>query len=174
MVLAAFVPHQPWVGPNDTRIDFNEIWQGILEGLEVRERQSLVQLLEQIQLQRRPQLVRHLEEEMRRLGGMIESFVLLSRLRGSGAIAPVKLCALNDVLLEAVGGCHAAAQRRGVTIRADAVADAEPPMVHGDAELLATMFSHVIRNCIRFSRRGDEIAPALSAAQMLIAIQRVV
>ena len=106
--------------------------------------------------------VRSVREEMRRLGGMIESCVLLSRLRGSGAIAPVKLCALNDVLLEAVGGCHAAAQRRGVTIRADAVADAEPPMLHGDAELLATMFSHVIRNCIRFSRRGDEIEVSAS------------
>ena len=68
MVLAALVPHQPWFGPNDTRIDFNEVWQGLIEGLEVRDRQSLAELLEQLQVQRQAQLVPGLEAEMRRLG----------------------------------------------------------------------------------------------------------
>lgn len=101
--------------------------------------------------------VRSVREEMRRLGGIIESFLVLTRLRGGGTIAAARVCSLNDVLLEAVGGCSAAAQRRGVSIRANAAADPDPPMVHGDAELLASMFGHVIRNCIRFSSRGDEI-----------------
>lgn len=109
--------------------------------------------------------VRSVREEMRRLGGMIESFLVLSRLRGGGTIPAARVCSVNDVLLEAVGGCNAAAQRRGVTIRADAAADADPPMVHGDAELLASMFGHVIRNCIRFSNRGDEIEVSASTRE---------
>jgi signal transduction histidine kinase len=101
--------------------------------------------------------VRSVREEMLRLGTLIETFVVLSRTRGGKPLRPENRCGLNDAVLDAVSSAKSAAFRQGVGIRTLIADDPVAPMVQGDAELLAAMFSHVLRNCIRFSARGGEV-----------------
>ncbi len=103
------------------------------------------------------QFVRSVKQEVRRLGGIIDSFVQFSRVRGGMAVPEGRTCEVNEVLMDAVTACNASAARRGVVVRTELAADDQSPVVPGDADLLAGMFSHILGNCIRASEKGGEV-----------------
>ena len=93
------------------------------------------------------------EEEMRRLGRLIESFLTLTRIRdGKGATRIVRVHA-NDLIVESVAHCTAMARQHTVSllptlIESDSHTQAA---LSGDPDLLRTMVDNLIRNAIRFA-----------------------
>lgn len=104
------------------------------------------------------------EQEMRRLGRLVESMLLLARLQATEH-APRPLChhqetiAVGDLLLAATEGAEALAVAAGVALLIDATPfdTDESPSITGHPELLVTMLDNLLRNAIRFSPRGQAV-----------------
>jgi two-component system OmpR family sensor kinase len=97
--------------------------------------------------------VRSVEEEMRQLGRLIESFLTLARVEQGGVLTRPERCDLNDIVIDSIRECsrHAELYRVELTpILYDAPGDGGA-IVHGDCILLRTMFDNLIRNAVRFS-----------------------
>lgn len=96
-------------------------------------------------------------EEMDRLGRMVESFLLLTRIRqGKGAVQAQRHSA-NDVLMETVGHCHAMARQYSARLEPILYDGEENLQVEGNLDLLTTALGNLIRNAIRFSPRDRAI-----------------
>ncbi len=100
------------------------------------------------------------EEEMRRLTKLIESFLTLARAEhGEAQVRHVDVD-LNDTVMEAGEHCWAYAQQRDIRLSASLLPEdhsAEPPIVAGDPELLRTMVENLLRNAISVSPRRSAI-----------------
>ncbi|MDZ4755684.1 MAG: ATP-binding protein [Phycisphaerae bacterium] len=102
-------------------------------------------------------------EEMRRLGAMIESFLLLTRV-GVGKAAPADhRFSLVEPVIEAVASCQSLARQHGVAL----VPTIDPTLslddeVVGDPTLIRIMVEGLLRNALRFSPSGGSIALQLS------------
>lgn len=96
-------------------------------------------------------------EEMQRLGRMIESFLLLTRVRqGKSRVQPKRLDA-NEILMESFEHCLTMASQYNVAL-APMLHDADPPAtVEGNADLLRTAIDNLVRNAIRFSPQGERV-----------------
>jgi len=97
------------------------------------------------------------EEEMRRLGHLVESFLTLARARHEGLTRRERV-PLNDIVLDCMQHSKPLAERSGVRVLAE-LADLEScasePELLGDPDLLRSMLDNLLRNAIRFSpRRG--------------------
>ncbi|MFO0832314.1 MAG: ATP-binding protein [Phycisphaerales bacterium] len=95
-------------------------------------------------------------EELDKLGRMVESFLLLTRVRhGKAAIPNQELCSVRDIITASYEGCAAMALqhrvRVGVTLPEG---DGEDAVVLGNADLLRTVIDNLLRNAIRFSPAG--------------------
>lgn len=101
-------------------------------------------------------------EEMQRLGKMIESFLMLARLRDKGGTRGIRY-AVNDLVMDCVERCAALAEQGEVRLSAELLADEATldASVSGEPELLRTMLHNLIRNAIRFSPRGGRVVVAL-------------
>lgn len=105
------------------------------------------------------------EEEMRRLGQLVESFLTLARARHEGLTRREQV-PLNDIVLESVQHCSPLAGRGGVRVLAH-LAEASScdgpefcnmePEILGDAELLRAMIDNLLRNAVRFSPSGGVV-----------------
>lgn len=100
---------------------------------------------------------RSTSEEMDRLGRMIESFLLLTRIRQGTALIRAKQHDANDILLDAVGHCTAMAKQYNVRLSPTLDASDEQPKVEGNADLIQTALGNLIRNAIRFSPQDQNI-----------------
>lgn len=96
-------------------------------------------------------------EEMRRLGSMVDSFLLLTRVREGRALSQNRLCPANDLIMDSVGHCLSMAIQHGVRLDPMLCDDEPAPCVRGDPSLLRTMLDNLIRNAIRFSPREGMI-----------------
>lgn len=96
-------------------------------------------------------------EEMNRLGRMIESFLLLTRVRQGSTKIKAKRHNANDVLMGAVEGCVAMAEQYDTPLNPTLYAGDEDLIIEGNAELLETAIGNLIRNAIRFSPAGRPI-----------------
>jgi two-component system, OmpR family, sensor kinase len=105
--------------------------------------------------------VRSVEEEMRRLGRLIESFLLLTRVRegGGGAPPPMMHVLANELVVESIAHCASFAKSQGVALHPTLLDDDDgiDLCVHGESELLRTMLDNLVRNAIRFSPRGEAV-----------------
>lgn len=107
----------------------------------------------------RDDFVRRVEDEMRGLGRLVESFLQIAG-AGMGGRPMFEPVALHDLLLDAVESSAALAAGRRVALvshideSAGAVPDAR---VSGDAVLLRTMLDNLIRNAVRYSPRGAPV-----------------
>jgi len=89
-------------------------------------------------------------EEMERLGRMIESFLLLTRVRqGASRVRPRRLDA-NELLMASFEACAPMAQQYGVRV-IPTLDESDHAAVNGNADLLQTAIDNLIRNAIRFT-----------------------
>ena len=106
--------------------------------------------------------VKSTAEEMQRLGSMVESFLLLTRVEAGESRVRRKRLDLNELLMDAVEQCHGMASLHSVALHPQLCEDEDPPAVFGNADLLKTAVGNLIRNAIRFTQ--DEAAVEVSCA----------
>ncbi len=92
-------------------------------------------------------------EEMDRLGRMVESFLLLTRIRHGKSRVQAQRHAANDVLMESVEHCHTMARQYAVRLEPVLYEGEDDLEIEGNLDLLVTALSNLIRNAIRFSPR---------------------
>lgn len=95
------------------------------------------------------------QEEMRRLAQVVNSLLTLARAHAGFALPGVAVLPVNDFVVDSVQRCEPLARQRSVRLVPELsmpeLEDHLEPMVEGDAELLSTMLSNLIRNAIRYS-----------------------
>jgi signal transduction histidine kinase len=100
------------------------------------------------------------EEEMRWLGKLVESFLMLARFGHGKQFVAESVVAVNDVVLDAVEHSTLYARQHGVTLALtlhDPGDSGQEAVVRGDAELLRVVADNLIRNAVQFSKRGDTV-----------------
>lgn len=102
--------------------------------------------------------VRSVIDEMRRLGRMVESFLLLATTRSGQRLEDARAVNLHDVVLESIAHCGAMARQHDVTMSPVLDDGAQEPGVYGNGELLRVMLDNLVRNSLRFSPRGGDVA----------------
>lgn len=104
------------------------------------------------------------EDEMRRLGRMVESFLMLARFGHGRRFLAEAMIPVNDIALEAVEHASLLAHHHGVTMGLnlyDPGPDHPEAMVRGDSELLRVVIDNLIRNAVQFSRVKDRVDVAV-------------
>lgn len=111
-----------------------------------------------------PQQVREFissaRDELRRLGGLVDSFLLLTRVRDGRPIkALVAPCMVNELLIDSMESCASMADQYSVKIIPTLLEDEDSLdlAVTGVPDLLRTMLDNIVRNAIRFSPEGSHI-----------------
>jgi signal transduction histidine kinase len=99
------------------------------------------------------------EEEMTRLGKLVESFLTLTRLQSGRGPAMLKRYCVNDLVTDAISSCNTMARQHQVSLQPVLLADEETvdAAVVGDPDLLRTLVENLIRNSIRFSSAGEPV-----------------
>ncbi len=97
--------------------------------------------------------------EMRRLGGLVESFLTLARADQGEALARVIDVPIVDLVMEAIAECDREAAQRSVRLVATLADPGRDGELHlrGDPDLLRTMLVNLIRNAIRHSPPTETI-----------------
>jgi len=99
-------------------------------------------------------------EELRRLGGMVESFLLLTRVRdGKPVQASVATYQVNEMIIDSIESCVGIAEQYDVhlvPVLLDSTEDLDL-MVSGIPDLLRTMLDNLIRNAVRFSPENERV-----------------
>jgi signal transduction histidine kinase len=93
------------------------------------------------------------EEEMGRLGRLIESFLTLSRIRDGRGLTRFRAYSVNDLVMDSVEHCRKMAEHHHVRLEPELL-DGDRGIeaaVSGEPELLRTMVDNLVRNAIRFS-----------------------
>lgn len=100
---------------------------------------------------------RSASEEMHRLGRMIESFLLLTRIRHGSAQIQARRHNPNDLLMDTLDQSHAMAEQYGVKLDLTLHDGPEAAEVEGNEDLLQTAIGNLIRNAIRFSPKNGHV-----------------
>lgn len=98
--------------------------------------------------------VKSVDEEMRRLGKLVESFLLLAKLRAGKTLPRVEPVSINEAVMGAVEQCALMARQHDVTLHPTLIecqSDLPVDSVTGDPALVKTMIDIIIRNAIKFS-----------------------
>lgn len=119
--------------------------------------------------------LRSVEEELKRLGRLIDSFLLLTRVREGKSSTRLERLTVNDLVLDSTSQCASMAQQHRVTID-PGLLDTDDTLdiaVLGESELLRTMLNNLVRNAIRFSpERGVvHIEPRVETGRAIITVR---
>jgi signal transduction histidine kinase len=101
------------------------------------------------------------EEELGRLGRLVESFLTLTRTELHFDPQEFGLADVNDFVLDAVdmAGPLAEVHDVAIDVRLHEADDDESPLsIHGDPQLLATMVVNLVRNAVRFTPKGGSLS----------------
>jgi signal transduction histidine kinase len=114
-------------------------------------------------------------DELDKLGRMVDSFLLLTRVRHGKATVPnQELCLARDIMSQSYEGCAQMAAQHGVrlTVRLPDKEDLDVG-VHGNCDLLRLVLDNLIRNAIRFSPKGKlvEIDGQVASGQLIIRVR---
>jgi signal transduction histidine kinase len=90
-------------------------------------------------------------EELRRLRGIIEGILALSRASQGEALLRRTNLPVNTLLVQSALRCKAQADSARVRLKTTTLADDEAGQLFGDNDLLCTMLDNLVRNAIRFS-----------------------
>lgn len=101
--------------------------------------------------------VRSASEELRRLGSMVDGFLLLTRVREGRSVTHDHPYPLNEVVMESVAHCGRMAAQHHVRLDPRLSEDDIELRVCGNPTLLRTMIDNLIRNAIRFSPKDQSI-----------------
>jgi signal transduction histidine kinase len=121
------------------------------------------------------------EEEMRRLGSLVETFLAMARFgegRGGRAEHPVSMF---DTALDSVKHTSLFARQQGVNVRLKFAEPSGPhadphdahhePIVRGDGHLLRVAIDNLLRNAIGVSQRGDAVDITVSTVDHTVGIE---
>ncbi|MFO0827236.1 MAG: HAMP domain-containing sensor histidine kinase [Phycisphaerales bacterium] len=104
------------------------------------------------------QFVKSTSDEMTRLGRVIESFLLLTKIRAGKAESHVARHGANDLAMAAIHQSRLYAEQQKVRLVAQLASEAGlDAYVCGDDALLETMLDNLLRNAIRFSPEGGTV-----------------
>ena len=103
------------------------------------------------------EFVRSTADELRRLGAMVDSFLLLTRVRDGRSVVRDTEHLINELVMESVSHCRPMASQHEVRLSPRLCETAVDLKVRGDPSLLRTMLDNLVRNAIRFTPRGQEI-----------------
>jgi signal transduction histidine kinase len=106
------------------------------------------------------QFIAAVQEDMRHLAMIVESLLLLARADAGLPLEAATRVSINEVAADAVERCHPFAAQREVRLEptlCSPSADEDEPEVTGDAELLVSMVSNLVRNAIRFSPPNERV-----------------
>jgi two-component system OmpR family sensor kinase len=112
---------------------------------------------ESLDAEQQRQLLERMESELRRMGQLIESFLLMTRIESGEQRRD--LVHLDDVARRVHSRCLPAAERGDVRLELHCrETDARrAPIVTGDAELLQSLVENLVRNAIRHSPPGAPV-----------------
>lgn len=96
-------------------------------------------------------------EEMARLGGLVESFLTLTRVRDGKLNSSLKDYSVNELIMDSVEHCAAFARQNGVVLLPTLIDSEESIEVCVDPDLMRTAIDNLIRNAIRFTAVGEQI-----------------
>ena len=99
--------------------------------------------------------------ESRRLSGLVQDIIDLSRLQDANLLLASHEVNLDDVVTEAVDRCRIEAEARDIAI---VVGPASGVQVFGDSALLMTAVRNLLDNAIRYSTGGTRVAVAVRKA----------
>lgn len=103
------------------------------------------------------EFVSSMTDELRRLGAMVDSFLLLTRVRDGRSVVRDTKHLINEMLMESVTHCKPMAAPYEVKLLPLLCETNVELRVRGDPSLLRTMLDNLVRNAIRFSPRGGAI-----------------
>ncbi len=109
------------------------------------------------------QFARSVQDEMARLGKMIESFLTLTRLEdGFGKVGGSKY-AFNDMVMDSMDQCVSMSSLNAIMLDPILFADDDTMelAVRGDADLLITMLNNLVRNAIGYSPAAGVVSVEL-------------
>lgn len=104
-------------------------------------------------------------EEMRRLGDLVDSFLMLARIEQGHRMVQWDRVYLNDVLLDCLEHITPVAELSNVKVdlNLDGVAALDTDVIiRGDASLLMAMLDNLARNAVKFSAHGSTVIIAVS------------
>lgn len=103
--------------------------------------------------------VKTAEEEMRRLGRLVESFLTLTRIRDGKGTPRVTRVLVNELILDSVIHCSPMAKQYAVRLDPHVLESDEhiDATIAGDADLLRTLVDNLIRNAIRFTPQDSVV-----------------
>jgi two-component system OmpR family sensor kinase len=106
------------------------------------------------------------QADMRHLATIVESLLLLARADAGLPLETRARVSINEVVTDAMERCHPYAAQREVHLEpmlCAPVPERDEPELEGDAELLVSMVSNLVRNAIHFSPPGKPVAVAVEA-----------
>jgi two-component system sensor histidine kinase MprB len=118
------------------------------------------------------------EDEMRRLGGLVETFLAMARFGEGKSGRSESLVSINDTALDSVKHNSLYAQQQGVPVRLN-LADLDEshthdhaePVVRGDGHLLRVAIDNLIRNAIGVSERGQVVDIGVSMNDHTVSVE---
>ncbi|CAG0982975.1 two-component system, OmpR family, sensor histidine kinase TctE [Phycisphaerales bacterium] len=103
--------------------------------------------------------IESVEEEMFRLGRIIEGLLALSRVQNGEGLRRVRRYAVMDLVMDSIENCRELANRKGVRLSPSLEQREEPAddAVIGDPELLRIMLDRLVRDAVRHSPGGSVV-----------------
>jgi signal transduction histidine kinase len=113
------------------------------------------------------------EDEMRRLGRMVESFLMLARFGHGRRFLAETTLPINDIALESVEHSSMLAWQHGVTLNLtlyDPGENKPEALVRGDTELIRVVVDNLIRNAVQHSKAGNKVQVIVDASDTHVSL----
>lgn len=100
---------------------------------------------------------RSVHEELTRLASLIESFLLLTRVKEGHARIHERIYPLNELVMDSIASCLWMADQHNIKLITALAEGEDEALLVGDPELLRTAIDNLIRNAIRFTPKGEAV-----------------